>query len=52
MYSTKTTWQSGLTNFNLYCSSAMINELLEAYREEADIDEARTVEENIYQNAD
>ena len=21
MYSTKTTWQSGLTNFNLYCSS-------------------------------
>ncbi len=40
------------STINLYCSSAMINELLEAYREEADIDEARTVEENIYQNAD
>ncbi len=40
------------STINLYCSSAMINELLEAYREEADTDEARTVEENIYQNAD
>lgn len=40
------------STINLYCSSAMINELLEACREEADIDEARTVEENIYQNAD
>ena len=36
------------STINLYCSSAMINELLEAYREEADTDEARTVEENIY----
>lgn len=40
------------STINLYCSSAMINELLEVYREEADTDEARTVEENIYQNAD
>lgn len=40
------------STINLYCSSAMINELLEAYREEADTDETRTVEENIYQNAD
>ena len=40
------------STINLYCSSAMINELLEAYREEADTNEARTVEENIYQNAD
>lgn len=40
------------STINLYCSSAMINELLEAYREETDTDEARTVEENIYQNAD
>ena len=40
------------STINLYCSSAMINELLEAYREEADTDEAGTVEENIYQNAD
>lgn len=40
------------STINLYCSSAMINELLEAYREEADTDEARTVEEDIYQNAD
>ena len=40
------------STINLYCSSGMINDLLEAYREEADIDEARTVEENIYQNAD
>ena len=40
------------STINLYCSSAMINELLEAYREEANTDEARTVEENIYQNAD
>lgn len=40
------------STINLYCSSAMINELLEANREEADTDEARTVEENIYQNAD
>ena len=40
------------STINLYCSSAMINELLEAYREEADTDDARTVEENIYQNAD
>ena len=37
---------------NLYCSSAMINELLKAYREEADTDEAGTVEENIYPDAD
>ena len=40
------------STINLYCSSAMINELLEAYKEEADTDEAGTVEENIYQNAD
>lgn len=40
------------STINLYCSSAMINELLEAYREEADTDEAGAVEENIYQNAD
>ena len=40
------------STINLYCSSAMINELLEAYREEADTDEARTVEENIYPDAD
>ena len=40
------------STINLYCSSAMINELLKAYREEADTDEAGTVEENIYQNAD
>lgn len=37
------------STINLYCSSAMINELLDAYREEADADE--TVEEDIYQNA-
>lgn len=40
------------STINLYCSSAMINELLEAYGEEADTDEAGAVEENIYQNAD
>lgn len=40
------------STINLYCSSAMINELLEAYKEEADTDEAGAVEENIYQNAD
>lgn len=40
------------STINLYCSSAMINELLKAYREEADTDEAGTVEENIYQDAD
>lgn len=37
------------STINLYCSSAMINELLDAYREEADANE--TVEEDIYQNA-
>lgn len=37
------------STINLYCSSAMINELLDAYREEADADE--TFEEDIYQNA-
>lgn len=36
------------STINLYCSSAMINELLESYREEADADE--TVEEDIHQN--
>lgn len=36
------------STINLYCSSAMINELLEAYREEK-ADE--TVEENIYPDA-
>ena len=40
------------STINLYCSSAMINELLKAYREEADTDEAGTVEENIYPDAD
>lgn len=40
------------STINLYCSSAMINELLEAYREEADTDEARTVEENIHPDVD
>lgn len=40
------------STINLYCSSAMINELLKAYREEADTDEAGTVEENIYSDAD
>lgn len=40
------------STINLYCSSAMINELLKAYREEADMDEAGTVEENIYPDAD
>lgn len=40
------------STINLYCSSAMINELLEAYREEVDTDEAGTVEENIYPDAD
>lgn len=40
------------STINLYCSSAMINELLMAYREEADTDEAGTVEENIYPDAD
>lgn len=40
------------STINLYCSSAMINELLEAYKEEADTDEAGTVEENIYPDAD
>lgn len=40
------------STINLYCSSAMINELLKAYREEADTDEAETVEENIYPDAD
>lgn len=37
------------STINLYCSSSMINELLEIYREEADADEA--VQEDIYQNA-
>lgn len=36
------------STINLYCSSSMINELLELYREEADADEA--VEEDLYQN--
>lgn len=36
------------STINLYCSSAMINELLEAYREEAAFDE--TSEENIHEN--
>lgn len=36
------------STINLYCSSAMINELLEAYREEAAADEA--VEEDLHQN--
>ena len=40
------------STINLYCSSAMINELLKAYREEADMDEAGTVKENIYPDAD
>ena len=40
------------STINLYCSSAMINELLKAYREEADTDEAGTVEESIYSDAD
>lgn len=40
------------STINLYCSSAMINELLKAYREEVDTDEAGTVEENIYPDAD
>lgn len=40
------------STINLYCSSAMINELLKAYREEADTDEAGTVKENIYPDAD
>lgn len=37
------------STINLYCSSSMINELLELYKEEADTDEA--VEKDIYQNA-
>lgn len=37
------------STINIYCSSAMINELLEAYREEADADEA--IEENLHENA-
>lgn len=37
------------STINLYCSSSMINELLELYKEEADADEA--VEKDIYQNA-
>lgn len=36
------------STINLYCSSAMINELLELYREEADTDGA--VQEDIYPN--
>lgn len=36
------------STINLYCSSSMINELLEIYREEAGADE--TVQEDIYQN--
>lgn len=36
------------STINLYCSSAMMNELLEAYREEAAFDE--TSEENIHEN--
>lgn len=38
------------STINLYCSSAMINELLEAYGEEVDADE--TGEENIYEDVD
>lgn len=37
------------STINLYCSSSMINELLEAYREEELDDE--TAEENFYENA-
>ncbi len=37
------------STINLYCSSAMLNELLEAYREEAAFDE--TSEEDIHENA-
>lgn len=37
------------STINLYCSSAMMNELIHAYREEAASDE--TSEENIYENA-
>lgn len=36
------------STINLYCSSSMINELLDIYREEADADE--TVQEDLYQN--
>ena len=38
------------STINLYCSSAMLNELLEIYREELTEDEAG--EETIYKNAD
>lgn len=38
------------STINLYCSSAMINELLEAYGEEVDADE--TGEEDIYEDVD
>ena len=38
------------STINLYCSSAMVNELLDAYREE--VVENETREENIYENAD
>ena len=37
------------STINLYCSSAMVNELLEAYREERNADESG--EEDIYENA-
>lgn len=38
------------STINLYCSSAIVNELLEAYKEETIADE--TTQENIYANAD
>ncbi len=38
------------STINLYCSSAMVNELVEAYREEGIADEA--AEEDIYEDVD